>query len=65
MCIRDRYLSDPIFASFVRTYLHGEKVHELYLAATDSQLKIINNSHPGISLRTGRDVSTMKRVPNS
>lgn len=63
--VPQKYLSDPTFASFARTYLHGEKVHELYLAATDSQLKIINNSHPGISLRTGRDVSTMKRVQNS
>ena len=60
--VPDSYLKDPDFSPFMKGYLKGEKVHELYLEVTKDSFKVINDSHPEIALRTGRNVSTLNRT---
>ena len=42
--------------------MRGEKVHEVYLVVTKDSFKVINDRHPGITLRLGRNVSILHRV---
>ena len=60
--VPDSYFKDPNFSPFMKGYLRGEKVHELYLAVTRDSFQVINDSHPEIALRTGRNVSILNRV---
>lgn len=60
--VPDSYLEDPNFSSFMKGYMRGEKVHEVYLVVTKDSFKVINDRHPGIALRLGRNVSILHRV---
>ena len=60
--VPDSYLKDPDFSPFMKGYLKGEKVHELYLEVTKDSFKVINDRHPEIALRNGRNVSILDRA---
>lgn len=60
--VPESYRDDPALAPFMRDVMKGQRVHEIYLAVTDGSLKIINDPHPAIALKSGRNVTTLQRT---
>ena len=52
--------SDPALAAFIKTYMAGERVHEIYLRVTSNQMEVINSPVDGVAMPLVSTVSTLR-----
>ena len=52
--------SDPELAAFIKIYMAGERVHEIYLRVTSNQMEVINSPVDGLAMPLVSTVSTLR-----
>lgn len=51
---------DPQLAAFIRDYLQGQRVHEVFLRVTTKQMQIVNSPVEGLAVPLVSDVATLR-----
>lgn len=52
--------SDPHLAAFIKNYLQGQRIHEVFLRVTTKQMEIINSPIEGVAAPVVSDVATLR-----